>query len=67
MARPSKEHRAFTKLTDRLLSVPRAELQKRLDAYKEKAAQNPKRRGPKRKAVTPSDASDPSHHASEAS
>jgi hypothetical protein len=36
---------------DRLLSVPRAELQKRLDAYKEKAAQNPNRRGPKPKTT----------------
>ncbi len=51
----SKEHEAFTKLTDRLLAVPRAELQKRIDAHKEQSAQNPKRRGPKRKAVTPLD------------
>jgi len=47
--RPSKEYAAFIKLTDRLLSVPRAELQKRIDAHKEKAAQNPNRRGPKPK------------------
>lgn len=53
-SRPSKEYAAFSKLTDRLLSVPRAELQKRIDAHREKAAQNPNRRGPKRKAVTPS-------------
>jgi hypothetical protein len=51
--RPSKEYAAFTKLTDRLLAVPRTELQKRLDEYKEKAAQNPVRRGPKPK--TPRD------------
>jgi hypothetical protein len=64
--RSSKEYAKFAKLTDRLLAVPRAELQKRLDAHKEQAAQNPNRRGPKRKAVTPSaDAS--SHDASEAS
>jgi hypothetical protein len=49
--RQSKEYRAFVKLTDRLLSVPRAELQKRLDAHREKAAQNPNKRGPKRKAT----------------
>jgi hypothetical protein len=49
MARQSKELSAFVKLTDRLLSVPRAELQKRLDAYKEKAAQQPNKRGPKPK------------------
>jgi hypothetical protein len=30
--RNSKEYVAFANLTDRLLSVPRAELQKRLDA-----------------------------------
>jgi hypothetical protein len=49
MARPSKEYSAFTKLTDKLLSVPRTELQKRLDAYKEKAAHQPNKRGPKPK------------------
>ena len=48
MGRPPKEYAEFVKLTDKLLSVPRAELQKRIDAYKEKAAQNPNRRGPKR-------------------
>ena len=57
--RPSKEYAAFVKLTDRLLAVPRAELQTKLDAHKEQAAQNPKRRGPKRKAVTPSDSASP--------
>jgi hypothetical protein len=51
MARPSKEYAAFTKLTDKLLSVPRVEVQKRLDAYKEKAAQNPRKRGPKPKTT----------------
>jgi hypothetical protein len=46
MPKPSKEYETFTKLTDRLLSVPRAELQKRLNAdkAKAKAAQNPNRR-----------------------
>lgn len=52
--RPSKEHAAFVALTDRLLAVPRAELQKKIDAHKEQAAQNPNRRGPKRK-VNPSE------------
>jgi hypothetical protein len=51
--RPSKEHAAFVALTDRLLAVPRAELEKRVQAYKEQAEQNPNRRGPKRK-VKPS-------------
>ena len=67
MARPSKEYAKFAKLTDKLLSVPRAELQKRLDAHKEQAAQNPNRRGPKRKAVTPSASSDSPRGANEAS
>jgi hypothetical protein len=47
----SKEFRVFTKLTDRLLAVPRSELQKRLDAYRQKAATNPRKRGPKPKTV----------------
>jgi hypothetical protein len=58
-SRPSKEYAAFTKLTDRLLAVPRAELQKRIDEHREKAAQNPKRRGPKPKIKPPSDSSAP--------
>ena len=51
MARPPKEYAEFVKLTDKLLSVPRPELQKRLDAYKEKAALNPNKRGPKPKTA----------------
>lgn len=51
MARRPKEYDNFVKLTDRLLSVPRSEVQKRLDAYKEKAAQNPVKRGPKPKTA----------------
>lgn len=50
MARP-KEYAEFVKLTDKLLSVPRSELQKRLDAHKEKAALNPRKRGPKPKTA----------------
>lgn len=49
--RTSKEYDAFAKLTDKLLSVPRSELQKRIDAYKEKAALNPRKRGPKPKTA----------------
>jgi hypothetical protein len=51
MARQSKEYAAFVKLTDKLLSVPRAEVQKRIEAYKEKAALNPRKRGPKPKTT----------------
>lgn len=50
-SRTSKEYDAFVKMTDKLLSVPRAELQKRLAAYREKAAQNPNKRGPKPKTA----------------
>ena len=49
MPRRPKEYDKFVELTDRLLAVPRSELQKRLDDYKEKAAQNPIKRGPKPK------------------
>jgi hypothetical protein len=50
MARPPKEYAAFTKLTDKLLSVPRAEIEKRIARHREEAAHNPRRRGPKPKA-----------------
>jgi hypothetical protein len=46
----------FTKLVDRVLSVPHAEIQRREQEYQKQAALNPKRRGPKRK-IKPS----PSH------
>ncbi len=39
----------FTKLVDRVLSVPHAEIVRREKKYQEQAAQNPKRRGPKPK------------------
>ena len=47
--RLSKEYRAFTKLTDRLLAVSKDVLQQRIHAYNEQAAKNPNRRGPKPK------------------
>jgi hypothetical protein len=49
--RTSKEFDRFRALTDKLLKVSRVELQKRLDAYKEQAAQNPNKRGPKPKTA----------------
>lgn len=52
MGRRPKEYEAFVKLTDRLLSVPRATLQKRLDEHKAKSAENPNRRGPKKKTAS---------------
>lgn len=65
--RDSKEFTAFAKLTDRLFSVPRSVIQERLNAHREQAAQNPNRRGPKRKDVTPSASSEPAHDDAEAS
>ena len=51
MAKPrsSKEFVAFRNLTDRLLAVPHAEIQKRVEAHRAEAARNPNKRGPKPK------------------
>jgi hypothetical protein len=53
VTKPNPEFDAFTSLVDRVLSVPRAEIHRREQEYQKEAAQNPKRRGPKRK-VKPS-------------
>ena len=53
MARPPKEFHAFSTLTDRLLAVSRATLQKRLKEHREAPATGAKR-GPKPKATRPS-------------
>jgi hypothetical protein len=50
MARPSKEYQAFRDLTDRLLAVPRATVEKRIAEHREQTAKNPRKRGPKPKA-----------------
>jgi hypothetical protein len=50
--KPNPEFDAFTKLVDRVLSVPHAEIQRREQEYQKQAAQNPRRRGPKRKVKT---------------
>jgi hypothetical protein len=52
-SKPNPEFDAFTKLVDRVLSVPHTEIVHREKQYQEQAAHNPKRRGPKRK-VKPS-------------
>jgi hypothetical protein len=44
------EYRAFVALTDRLLAVPKGTIDRRMAEYKELAAQNPNKRGPKPKA-----------------
>jgi hypothetical protein len=53
MPRKSTEYAAFEKLTDHLLSVPRTVIEARLAAYKERAALNPNKRGPKSKVNRP--------------
>lgn len=50
MPRPPKQFQAFTSLVDRLLTVPKAELDRREAEYKKQAAKNPNKRGPKPKA-----------------
>jgi hypothetical protein len=52
-SKKNPEFDAFTNTVDRLLAVPREEILRREKKYQEQAAQNPKRRGPKRK-VKPS-------------
>jgi hypothetical protein len=61
-ARPSKEYTAFDTLMGKLLTVDKATVQQRIDAHKAEAEQNPRKRGPKPKGVTPS-TSDASHDA----
>ncbi|MGH9349006.1 MAG: hypothetical protein ACRD26_17245 [Vicinamibacterales bacterium] len=51
MGRPTKEFQAFRDLTDRLLAVPRATVEKRIAEHRERAAKNPKKRGPKPKTT----------------
>jgi hypothetical protein len=53
MKEKSTEFDEFTKLVDRVLSVPHAEILRREQEYRKQVAQNPRRRGPKRK-VKPS-------------
>jgi hypothetical protein len=48
--RTSKEYDRFAALTDKLLTVPREEIQKRIAQHREEAAKNPRKRGPKPKA-----------------
>lgn len=49
------EFDAFTDLVDRILAVPREELDRREKEYRKCVDQNPKRRGPKRKPKTSAD------------
>jgi hypothetical protein len=47
--RTSKEYERFAALTNRLLAVPRAEIEERIARHREEAAKNPRKRGPKPK------------------
>jgi hypothetical protein len=53
MSQPT-EYDNFVALTDRLLSIPKKEILRREVEYKQKAASNLNRRGPKRKDNKPS-------------
>lgn len=48
----SAEYDAFKALLDKIVAVPRQEIQRRDAEYKKKAALNPTKRGPKRKDVS---------------
>jgi hypothetical protein len=43
------EFEAFTRSIDKILAVSHDELKRRMEAYKEQAAKNPRKRGPKPK------------------
>jgi hypothetical protein len=49
----TSEYDAFTRLVDRVLSIPHTEIVRREEEYRKRVEQNPKKRGPKRK-VKPS-------------
>lgn len=51
MPRPPKEYQAFTSLVDRLLAVPKSEVDRRQAEYRKQSEQNPNKRGPKRKTA----------------
>jgi hypothetical protein len=55
------EYDAFTKLVDRVLSVPHSEIQKRVEEHRKAAAKNPHRRGPKTKRRRAAHASNGQH------
>ena len=48
-SRPSKEFRNFTAAVDKLFTVPRATIERRIAEHREQAAHNPRKRGPKPK------------------
>jgi hypothetical protein len=54
MGRPTKEYQAFTLLVDKLLTVPKDEINRRVEREKAASAANPRKRGPKPKVKRPS-------------
>jgi hypothetical protein len=48
--KPPDDFQTFTRTVDRLLSVPKAEITRREQEYRKTADQNPRKRGPKKKA-----------------
>ena len=52
------EFDAFTRVVDKVLSVPKAEILRREAEYRKQADANPRKRGPKRK-VNPAASHDP--------
>jgi hypothetical protein len=53
----SAHYEAFVNLTDRVLGMSKEELNQREAEYRKQVDANPRRRGPKRKAVKPPSAS----------
>jgi len=52
MVKTNTEFEAFDKAVRQLLTVPHDAIKKRMEAYKEQAAKNPRKRGPKPKSKT---------------
>jgi hypothetical protein len=52
MPQSNPEFEAFNRTVDKLLSVSHEELKRRMEAYKEQAKKNPRKRGPKPKKTT---------------
>jgi hypothetical protein len=59
MGRSSKEFQQFDALAKRLLTVPKAVVAERQAEHRERAAQNPHKRGPKPKSAPKSAGPDP--------
>jgi hypothetical protein len=53
----SAHQEAFLNLTDRVLGMSKEELNRREAEYRKQVDANPRRRGPKRKAIKPPSAS----------